>query len=163
MKTLLKIALFFTLAFSGFTLSAQSYQNAIGLRGGWYDGITFRHMLSESTAFEGLFMSRWRGWNITGLYELQKPLKEEGLDWYYGAGAHLGGYNTRYYYNIDNPHYYDNRYTTAVGLDGILGLEYTLKEIPLNFSVDIHPILDLSHGDFWFWYDAAASIRYTIN
>jgi hypothetical protein len=162
MKTLLKFSLFFTLLFCGTSVFGQSYQNAIGLRGGWYDGITFRHMLSESKAIEALFMSRWRGWNITGLYEIQKPLKDEGLDWYYGVGAHLGGYDAHYYYEKGNPHYYDDRYATAIGLDGIIGIEYTFKDFPLNIGADIHPLMDMSHGELWFWFDGAISVRLAL-
>ena len=120
-------------------------------------------MLSESTALEGLFMSRWRGWDITCLYEFQKPLKEDGFDWYYGGGAHIGGYNPHYYYQDLNTHYYDQGYDMAVGVDGIIGMEYTFKEIPLNLGIDIHPLLDVSGGKLWFWYDAAFSVRFVLD
>ncbi len=163
MKKIEKFILLSIFVFSFESLSAQNYQNAIGLRGGWYNGITFRHMLSESKGVEVLFASRWRGFNLAGIYEIQKPLKEEGFDWYYGIGAHVGAFNRYYYYDHNNPHYLDNGRIVALGLDGILGMEYTFKELPLNLGIDIHPLIELADGGFWPWYDAALSVRYKIN
>lgn len=164
MKKLHKQLLLLTfISCSSLLLSAQPYQNAVGIRGGWYNGITFRHSISESKYLEGIFTSRWRGFNLTGLYEIQKPLKEDGFDWYYGAGLHIGSFNRYYYYDHGNPHYLDQGHVLTLGLDGIIGLEYTFSEIPLNLSLDIHPLIELADGGFWPWYDAALSARFKIN
>ena len=53
------------------TLSnAQDYNTGIGLRGGLSSGLTVKHFIGEKTAIEGLLATRWKGFNITGLYEI---------------------------------------------------------------------------------------------
>ena len=141
-------------------LTAQGYTNAIGLRGGVFSGITGKHLMTPDKAIEGIFSTRWRGFNLCGLYELYKPTSFlENLYWYYGAGAHIGSYRRYSYYDeADSARAYPGNLTT-LGLDGILGLEYKLHEIPFVVSVDFKPTLDfISGGGFFF--DAALSARY---
>jgi hypothetical protein len=48
----------------------------------------------------------------------------------------------------------------VVGLDGILGLEYSFVGIPINISVDWKPAFNFA-GHSGFWADGGAiSIRY---
>ncbi len=140
------------------TLNAQTYQSAIGLRGGFFTGITYRHFLSDKMAFEGLATSRYRGLQLTALLEWNNPISEvEGLNWYYGLGAHIGTYNYKYY-NYNNG--WGNDYYVAIGVDGIIGLEYTFSEFPINLSLDWKPMFNLV-GDYYFNGDSGAlSIRY---
>ena len=56
---------------------AQDYRTGIGVRGGYFNGLTIKHFTSQSTAFEFLLASRWRGFEITGLYEFHKPAFQE--------------------------------------------------------------------------------------
>lgn len=42
---------------------AQDYQTSIGLRGGFANGLTLKHFVSQNTAFEGIVASRWKGLN----------------------------------------------------------------------------------------------------
>lgn len=141
------------------TVQAQDYTSAIGIRGGWYRGLTFKHFLSDRLAFEGLLMTRYRGINLTALLEIHNSINEvEGLKWYYGGGAHVGYYNSYYYYSngLDN-------YNMIMGVDGILGLEYTFTDFPFNISLDWKPTFNLFGGDYYFSGDSGAlSIRYTF-
>ncbi len=50
----------------------------------------------------------------------------------------------------------------VIGIDGILGLEYTFDEIPLNLSLDILPSLNLIGSSGWGGINGALSIRYVF-
>lgn len=139
-------------------INAQDYNTGIGIRGGFESGLTIKHFTTQSTAMEFILASRWRGFNFTGLYEKHnKAFDTDGLRWYYGFGAHIGFWNGNYTYN-----YWGTRGTnyTVIGIDGILGLEYSFKEAPINIGIDWKPAFNLI-GYQGFWADGGAlSIRY---
>ena len=54
----------------------------------------------------------------------------EGFEFYYGAGANLGSWD-----------YDDGEFT--FGVNGIIGLEYKIRELPLAFSLDYKPNLNV--------------------
>ena len=138
--------------------SAQ-YNNAVGLRLGPAWGITFKHKMSDAAGLEFLLNTHWGGFSVTGMYEHHIPVLTDGMNFYIGGGAHLGFYggNGRY------DKYWDNYGGGAyLGLDGILGLEYTFSEIPLNLSIDWKPAFDIV-GHRGFWGDGGAlSVRYAF-
>lgn len=151
--TILSVLLFFCVSFSSFS---QDYQTGIGFRGGLYNGITIKHFMGSNTAFEGLITSRWEGVEFTGLYEIHNQFgRIDRLNAYYGVGAHLG------FWNGDNTSWgTPGTQYTAFGIDGILGLEYSFREIPINLSLDWKPEFNFV-GYTGFWYDGGAvSIRY---
>jgi hypothetical protein len=154
-----KIGLTMLLAFCLFSFSnAQDYNTGIGLRGGFANGITIKHFVSSKAAFEGIIASRWRGLELTGLYEVHgRAFQTERMKWYIGFGAHVGFWNGDYthkYWGESGTSY------TVVGLDGILGLEYSFVEVPFNIGIDWKPAFNLV-GYPGFWADGGAlSIRY---
>jgi hypothetical protein len=138
--------------------NAQDYNTGIGLRAGLTNGLTIKHFVSQRHAVEGLFATRWRGFEITGLYEVHNTAFDvDRLNWYYGIGAHIGFWNGDYthkYWGDENVNY------TVIGIDGIIGIEYNFKEIPINLGLDWKPAFNLS-GYTGFWGDGGAfSIRY---
>ena len=149
-KILIGIILLFSI-----TSFSQNYSNAVGLRGGFASGITFKHMLGEKAGFEFIADSRWGGGSITGLYEIHaQAFAVDGLNWYYGFGGHIGSYRA----NKNNNYFNDAR--TVIGIDGILGIEYNIAEIPINISLDYKPAFNLT-GYTGFWGDnGALSVRY---
>jgi len=152
-KMLLTIAI--TICLSAFA-NAQAYNTGIGLRVGPYIGFTVKHFLNEKSAIEGLVSTRWKGIEFTGLYEIHnQAFKVDRLNWYFGGGAHIG------FYNGDNASWGEAGKSYAnFGIDGILGLEYSFKEVPINLSLDWKPAVNLT-GDTGFWGDyGALSIRY---
>lgn len=154
MKTkIILLSLLFCLATSGF---AQNYNTGIGLRGGLYNGLTVKHFTSQKTALEVLITSRWEGFELTGLYEIQNNFPGlPRLSSYIGFGGHVG------FWNGDHANWgtAGTQYT-IVGLDGIIGLEYSFYYIPINISLDWKPELNLI-GLTGFWYDGGAlSVRY---
>ena|SRR5450759_5875038 len=152
-----KIILTLVLAISIVALaSAQDYKTGVGLRAGFSNGLTIKHFVSEKAAFEGLLSTRWRGFDITGLYEIHHQAFEvEHLNWYYGVGAHIGFWNgNNVPWTTGDPSY------TVIGIDGILGIEYSFSEAPINIGVDWKPAINLV-GYTGFWPDGGAlSIRY---
>jgi hypothetical protein len=135
--------------------TAQDYKTGIGIRGGLSNGLTVKHFISENTALEGILTTRWRGFNVTGLYEIHNNTKVNRLNWYFGAGAHIG------FWNGDNVKWAnDNNDYTVIGIDGILGIEYNFEALPFNLSLDWKPAINLI-GHTGFWGDGGAfSLRY---
>ena len=140
-----------------FTISnAQDYRTGIGLRAGNFNGLTVKHFFGTKSAFEGIIDSRWRGFEVTGLYEVHnRAFQTERMKWYIGFGGHVGSWNGDHT-NWGTP----GTDYTVIGIDGILGLEYNFREIPINIGIDWKPTINLS-GYTGFWSDdGALSIRY---
>lgn len=154
-----KFGLTILLALGCFIFSnAQDYNTGIGLRGGFANGLTIKHFVTQRAAFEGIISSRWRGLELTGLYEVHgRAFNTERMKWYIGFGGHVGFWNGDYakpYWGEPGTKY------TVVGVDGILGLEYSFLEIPFNIGIDWKPAFNF-FGYTGFWADGGAlSVRY---
>jgi len=136
-------------------LNAQDYKTGIGFRFGTGNGFTVKHFFNESGAVEGMLTTKWHGFDITGLYEKHdRAFDADRLRWFYGFGAHIGFYNGDYVewgspgstYNV-------------LGIDGIIGLEYSFTEAPINLGIDLKPALNII-GYTGFYADFALSVRY---
>ncbi|MBI4930236.1 MAG: hypothetical protein HY841_05700 [Bacteroidetes bacterium] len=153
---------------------AQEYKTGIGLRGGWTSGLSLKHFISDGKAVEGILSSgyRYRGWQITGLYEIHKPAftkdDVEGLFWLYGGGAHFGGgYRYDHWHKTGGPwnqgYVHEHNYI-AIGIDFIFGIEYKIPDIPFTIGADVKPFFDFvtdRDAPYGFW-DSALSIRYVF-
>lgn len=138
--------------------SAQDYNTAIGLRGGLSNGLTFKQFLGDKAAVELIATTRWKGLEITGLYELHNGgLGVDGLTWFYGLGGHIG------FWKGDNASWgTPGESYTVIGVDGNLGLDYKFPKHPINLSLDWKPAFNLV-GYSGFWGDGGAlSIRYAF-
>ena len=137
---------------------AQDYNTGLGLRGGYGWGITAKHFLNQTNAIEGIFYGYPGGFNVTGLYQFHnRAFDVDYLRWYYGFGAHIGNYI-----------YKDDRSVTQdrfiLGVDGIVGIEYTFTEAPINIGLDWNPHINFAgqpSGGLWLGF-GAISIRYTF-
>ncbi len=154
-KTLLILAIVLSL---NIITKAQDYKTSIGLRAGLPYGLTIKHFLNETNAFEGILATRWGGFVVTGLYENEHWTGEyPGLNWFWGLGAHLGVWDAG-----TNPNFNRTYTGSVIGVDGILGLEYTFDEIPLNLSIDILPTINLIGYAGWGGINSAISVRYVF-
>lgn len=136
---------------------AQDYGTGVGIRGGFSQGLTLKHFLDESDAVEGILAWNNGGFVITGLYEIHKPAFDTpGLNWYYGFGGHVGFWN-----NYSGSRWWgEGGNHSLIGIDGILGIEYSFEEIPINLSLDWKPAINII-GHTGVWGDSGAlSIRY---
>ena len=150
-KTLLITGLL--LAFAT-TMSAQNYKTGIGVRTGFFNGITVKHFVSPNTAFEGLLNFRWDGVIATGLYEFQKPIPSApGFDYFLGAGAHIGFFNN---------YKWDKDVHAILGVDVIFGFEYTFPTAPVSIALDYKPAFNFI-GDKHTWADGlGVSFRFNF-
>ena len=136
-------------------VNAQDYNTGIGFRGGISNGLTVKHNLNSTSAIEGLLSTRWRGVNITGLYEIHaQAFDTPRLNWYYGFGGHIG------FFDGDRSSRFDTGSHTLIGIDGIIGIEYNIEPIPFNISLDWKPGINLiGYSSHWFD-EVAFSVRY---
>jgi len=148
------LTLLLTVGIASF-VNAQDYKTGVGLRGGLGYGVTLKHFLGEKAAVEGILATRWGGFEVTGLYEIHNVAFEvDNLKWYYGGGAHIGFWGSDVSWGTTGAAY------TVIGIDGILGIEYSFTEAPINIGLDWKPAINLV-GYSGFWGDTfALSIRY---
>jgi hypothetical protein len=116
------------------TIKAQSKKGnpQIGVRLGLPLGPTARYFFNDANAVEGIVGLYNRTISVTGLYERHfdlSALTTEGFAWYAGGGGHIG---TRVI---------DGSTKFLAGVDGIAGLDYTLRNTPINFSLDWKPAI----------------------
>jgi len=94
---------------------------------------------------------------MTGLYEIHaRAFDVRGLNWFYGVGAHIGQWNDDYPLLDERGSY------AVVGVDGIIGLEYEIEEIPFTLSADWKPSLNLVGYTGFVGFGGALSIRYVF-
>lgn len=113
------------------TANSIEYKTAVGVKLWSGGGITLKTFINEKNALEFIGYFDRYGTRITGLYEIHGNLNTEGgLKWYIGPGAHVGLY----------------RGVTAVGIDGVVGLDYKFSNLPLNLALDWQPSFELGSG-----------------
>ena len=138
----------------------RDYETGIGLRAGVAYGLTVKHFTSDRSAWEAILSTRWQGFLLTGLYELhQDVFNTTNFNFYYGVGGHLGEWPG------DIPHhpwFDDSSNHLAIGIDGIIGLEYTFDEVPFSVSLDWKPAFNIAEHAAFLVDEAALSIRYAI-
>jgi len=150
------------LCFSSQAQAQQNYGTALGLRFGPRYGLTLKHFFKAPWAVEGILSTRgWNngrngrglgGFNLAVLAEWHGALPNTtGFAWYAGLGGHIGSWYGRGVWGRN----YDERYYTVIGVDAILGLEYTFPSAPFNISIDWKPEFDLN-GYSRFWGDGIA-------
>lgn len=137
--------------------NGSTYQTAIGAK--FYPGaFSIKHFTQKDRALEGLAYFWNYGFRFTGLYEIHGDVNgAPGLKWYIGPGAHIGFWNDTW----------KNRYPTrengvAIGVDGILGLDYKVKGAPLNFSIDWQPSFNFIGYSYFESGWGGFAIRYTL-
>ncbi|NCI46170.1 hypothetical protein [Sediminibacterium soli] len=139
------------------TNDGPDYKTAIGVK--VYPGaITLKHFIKPTVALEGLGYISSDGFRLTGLYELHNDIGGvAGLKWYLGGGAHVGvwsdSWRTKYPYRNDG---------LALGIDGVLGLDYKIQGIPLNISFDWQPSFNIIGYSYFEGGWGGLGLRYTF-
>lgn len=152
-----KYLLIIALAFLSQLSWGQAYSTGIGFKGGYpgYGGLNLKH------DFGGVFGDFTIGGSnnylsLSAIAEKQQTL-EGNLDWYVGVGAYLNSWRNSYYYKDK---YYDHG--AAVGAVGVLGIEYTFDELPINIGLDAGPAVNIVPY-FGVGFGGNIAIRYVIN
>jgi len=139
---------------------AQDYDTGIGLRGGYGWGLTLKHFISPKNAVEGFFYAYPKGFNVTGLYQFHfTAFDVDYLRWYCGFGGHIGSYTYRYWDIING---YRDKTDFVIGVDGILGIEYTFTEAPINIGLDWNPHINFTGNTGFLPGFGAIAVRYTF-
>lgn len=158
-QTMKKVLIILILAgLTGVSANAQDYKTSLGLRAGLPYGVTIKHFMDKYNALEGILASRWQGFVVTGLWENERWTGNyPGFDWFWGLGAHVGFWDAG-----NNPNLSHSYSGSVIGVDGILGIEYTFDEIPLNLSLDLLPSINLIGSTGWGGINGGLSIRYVF-
>mgnify|MGYP000942809321 FL=1 len=135
----------------------SDYKTALGFK--VYPGaISIKHFTKSNVAIEGLGYFWNYGSRITGLYEFHGNVNgAPGLKWYAGPGAHIGFWNDKWkneYSNRDNG--------VAIGIDGVLGLDYKINGAPINLSIDWQPSFNLIGYNYFEGGWGGLAMRYTF-
>ncbi len=161
--SVLALAFLFTCGWQQTSFAQANYATGLGIRiGGYENGLNIKYFLDSETALEGVLGFRPGVFNVTGFYEKHAvAFAEPSLNWYYGAGAHIGAISgDRYYKSYGKDRYYAND-GILLGADGILGLEWQVTDLPISTALDLHPRLELARGPF-LNLELALSVRYTF-
>lgn len=127
--------------------TAQKYDTALGVRlGGNNYGLTLQQRLASRLTLEGIAGLGQREYSGTVLAEYHFGILGPSLNYYFGAGGHLG-------HSKDTGGF--------SGLDGLVGVEYKVAFLPIALSFDFKPSLEFA-GDDYARFPTAFSIRYVL-
>jgi hypothetical protein len=114
------------------TLKAQEI--GAGVRFSTIGGFTGKFLLDQNQAIEAQLNSNGSGIDIVGLYEYHMNIPDAPQwRWFFGAGAHIGTWS------------HEGVNATLIGIDGIIGIEYLIKTVPIGISLDFKPAFDFSN------------------
>lgn len=129
--TLFLAITFLAVAAQNETANSPEYKTAIGIKLWSGGGVSVKTFIKDNNALEFIGYFDRYGTRITGLYEIHGNLSSDGaLKWYVGPGAHVGLYKG----------------VTAVGIDGVVGVDYKFTNMPLNLALDWQPSFELGSG-----------------
>lgn len=146
------------MAFSGIAQpTGSSYKTALGVK--FYPGgISIKHFTQPNKALEGIGYFWNYGFRFTGLYEIHGDFNgAPGLKWYIGPGAHIGFWNDEW-----KRRYPSRSSEVAIGIDGVLGLDYKFKGAPINMSIDWQPSFNLVGYSYFESGWGGFAVRYTL-
>ena len=158
MKKIFLASIIFTAAFNAKAQNTgSSYQTALGIK--FYPGaVSLKSFIAPNRALEGLGYFYGDGFRLTGLYEIHGDIEgAEGLKWYVGPGAHIAVWNDTW--KKANP---DRNSGVAIGIDGVLGLDYKFKGAPINMSLDWQPSFNFVGYNYFEGGWGGLAVRYTF-
>ncbi len=128
------------------SMSGQPYEHSLGIRAGYSSGITYKGFLRhQMAAIEADILYNSHGFNITGLYEYHlEPLHDRRWLIYFGGGAFGGNWEGEF----------------STGLSAVSGIEFNVRDLPLNFSLDWKPMMNVYKLFEIDLLDFGVSIRY---
>jgi hypothetical protein len=125
----------------------QKYRTAVGLRLGQGNyGLTLQQKIFDKTTLEGLALVAPREVSGTVLLERHFGILGPSLNYYFGAGAHVGNHKDNGVFG---------------GVDGLAGIEYKTAFFPFVLSFDAKPTIEI-HATDWVRFPVAFSVRYVL-
>ncbi len=131
------------------SLTAQPYEHAAGVRAGYSSGITCKTFLRYSmSAFQldGFYHPRGLYIGVQYLYHLE-PFRSSRWLICTGGGPFSGQWED----------------AIAAGVSVTAGIEYNMRDLPLNFGIDWKPMLNIYKNSGTALLDFGASIRYRFS
>lgn len=167
--------LFLCLSLLDLQAQQQPYKLAAGLRMGYPMAVSVKtflggtsHALEGTIGTRGFGINRIRWTSITGGYLVHRDIESilESLDisdaghlsYYFGAGA------SALIWSYNNPIDRDRYGSTSLGIQGYLGVEFKINDVPLAIGTDWTPTIFLGNtylGGLGLGYGTLA-IRYVI-
>ncbi len=137
--------------------NGNTYKTAVGIK--FYpSALSVKGFIAPNKAIEGLGYFYSDGFRLTGLYEIHGDIEgAAGLKWYVGPGAHIAVWNDSW--KKENP---DRNSGVAIGIDGVLGLDYKFKGAPINMSLDWQPSFNFVGYNYFEGGWGGLAIRYTF-
>lgn len=135
--------------FTAIELAAQPYEHAAGVRAGYSSGITYKGFFRyQMTAVEANLYYNRHGLSLNGLYEWHvEPFQNKRWLLFGGAGVFGGNWAGEF----------------SAGVAVIGGVEFMVRDLPLNFSLDWKPMLNVYRVRELDLLDAGISIRYRFS
>ncbi len=145
----IRIAMFFSLITFSFNAVGQTYDHSLGVRAGYSSGITYKGFLRyRMTAIEADVLYNRHGFNLTGLYEHHiEPVNHQRWFIYIGGGVFGGTWEGK----------------PSAGITAVAGIEYTVRDMPLNFCMDWKPMMNAYQLYELDLVDFGVSIRYRFS
>lgn len=146
------------LLFSHF-LFAQNYTSSLGVRLGRNGGtdyaiqnaISFNYFFNKKSAGKILFDYSDNP-TLGVIFEIHTPIPNtENLNWFYGAGAYIGFNDLK---SISD--------RNLLGAQGIIGLDYKFKNLPINLELDCKPELNIIDNIKLELFNFGFSMRYVF-
>ncbi|HER07389.1 MAG TPA: hypothetical protein ENO20_00625 [Bacteroides sp.] len=131
------------------SLKGQPYTHAAGVRAGYSSGITYKGFLRYSmSAFQVEACYNRRGLNLSFQYLVHwEPFRSRRWLVYSGGGAFSGQW--------------DEKLSAGLSVSG--GIEYMMRDIPVNFGFDWKPMVNLFGNPGVDLLDFGISIRYRFS
>jgi hypothetical protein len=127
---------------------SQFYNKEVGFRGGYSSGITFRVNLEEALSYEAQLIYRDNGGIFTMIRQQHREMGMDRLgnwEFLYGFGAHAGFYYTDSYKILFREVYFGTEiFTPVLGMDGYVGIDYRLVDVPMSFGFSFQPFMEIS-------------------
>ena len=140
-RTYILVILFLSVSSVIFSLNAQIYVSGPGVHLGNPIGVTWKYFFTERDALEGMLATSWRGYSLTGMYQLHFSFADPKLrntHWYVGAGAYAGRWD-------NNAPFYDGLGTiTTFGANLVSGIESTFGDYPFTFGLNWVPAVNIT-------------------
>jgi len=154
--TMKKLFVFAVVIIIACAAKAQApYNQALGVKlpGGF--SATYKKFINAYNNVEAQAVFWNKGFRLVGLYEFNFDIPDvNGLRWYVGPGAHIGFWKSRYKDDYGSK--------PDFGVDGVIGLDYKLKDIPIDVSVDWQPSVTLVGSAGFSPVFGGVGIRYTF-
>jgi hypothetical protein len=141
--------LFFGATAQNKTINSLEYKTAVGVRLGVGGGLNLKTFISEKNALDFSFFLGNGASRLVGLYQVHGDLSTEGnFKWYLGGGPSIM--------------FVKNQSKSVLGINGVVGLDYKIKSLPLNVALDWQPGFQIgsSYGFVNDWVTLA--VRYTL-